>query len=375
MSFTARVERGDDHILVSLRGELDQAAPGALGQLVDAIPRTADLPVTVDLTSVRRLGALGVATLTTLVGGIQERGAEVRIRTGDKTHDRVIKAFGRQLSQPQPPGPEAHVLIERLGERTIQIHDAAIRFVLLTQRTLALAVTQPFRARRRRSGLTQRALVRMGVGATPLVALIALLIGVILALQGGDLLEEYGQTLLIADLVGLAITKEIAPLLTAVLVAGRTGSSLTAEIGTMKVSEEVDAMEVMGVDPIDYLVAPRLRALAIVMPMLTVVADVVAVAGGMVVGTLVYALSPEAYLDQTIVSVAMGDVVSGLLKSVCFSVVIISVAAYQGFATSGGAAGVGKFTTRSVVQAIIWIIIVDACFTALLTAMPEPLLS
>ena len=113
-----------------------------------------------------------------------------------------------------------------------------------------------------------------------------------------------------------------------------------------------------------------MRALALVLPMLTIVADVVAIAGGVTVGWLVYDLHPEAYIDQTAMRVEVRDVLGGLLKALCFSVVIVTVAAYQGFATAGGAAGVGKYTTRSVVQSIIWIIIVDALFTALLTALP-----
>ena len=370
MKFVARVNPRDADIVVLLEGGLEHAAPGALGQLIDVVPAPDGRMVIIDLEGVPRLGALGVATLTTLVGGLQDAGHQVRLRAKNRAHRRVIQAFGRDVPRPELPGPEAHVLIERLGERTIQTHDAVLRFALLAQATLTSAITQPFRIRRRRHDLTQRSIVAMGVGATPLVALIAFLIGFILALQSGDLLKTYGQTLLIADLVGLAVTKEIAPLLTAVLVAGRSGSSLTAEIGTMNVSEEVDALTVMGVNPIDYLVAPRLRALALVLPMLTIVADVVAIAGGVTVGWLVYDLHPGAYIEQTALRVEVGDVLGGLLKALCFSVVIVTVAAYQGFATAGGAAGVGKYTTRSVVQSIIWIIIVDALFTALLTALP-----
>lgn len=368
-SFVAQVEPGERQIDVRLQGGLEFAAPGALGSLVDAVPAPDGRTVVLHLAQVPRIGALGVASLTTLVGGLQEAGHDVRIQAGGDAQRRVLRAFGREVAKPELPGPDAAVLVERLGERTIEWRDAFYRFTLLWYATLYHAMAQPFRRRGRRD-LTQQAVVRMGVGATPLVALIAFLIGFILALQGGELLKVYGQTLLIADLVGLSVTKEIAPLLTAVLVAGRSGSSLTAEIGTMKVSEEVDALEVIGVNPIEYLVAPRMRALAIVLPVLTIVADVVAIAGGLCVGWFVYDIVPPTYIDQTLKRVVLTDVLGGLLKALCFSFVIVSVAAYQGFSTAGGAAGVGKFTTRSVVQAIIWIIIVDAVFTALLAAIP-----
>jgi len=361
------VEREAETTVVRLEGRLEDLAPGALGPLVKDVPDGA--PVIVDLTKVPRLGAIGVAAITTLVGAIQERGLVVRLRARDEIQRRVLSIYGRDIPEPTPPGPEGHHLIERLGERTILLREAAVRYVYLLAISLKHAIKQPLRPRRARTGLTARSVVKMGVGATPLVSLIAFLIGSILALQGGILLRVYGQTVLIADLVGLSVSKEIAPLLTAVLVAGRSGSSLTAEIGTMKVSEEVDALEVMGVDPIEYLVAPRVRALAFVMPVLTVIADVVAISGGMAIGWLVFDVPMGVYLEQTIKRVEAAQVLGGLLKALSFSIVIVSVAAHQGFSTAGGAAGVGKFTTRSVVQAIIWIIIVDAVFTTILTVL------
>ncbi|MAG57981.1 MAG: ABC transporter permease [Planctomycetes bacterium] len=368
-TFVATVDPRQDEVAVRLKGRLEAVAPGALGNLVKQLPAPDDRRVVIEFEGVDRLGALGVATVTTLVRELEECGYSVRLRVGDERHRRTLSAFGRSVPEPEPPGPEGAHLVERLGERTILVRETIVVYTLLLASALKHAVLQPFRPGRARHALTARAVVRMGVGAVPIVSLIAFLIGFILALQAGILLRVYGQTILIADLVGLAVAKEIAPLLTAVLVAGRSGSSLTAEIGTMKVSEEVDALRVMGVDPIEYLVAPRVRALALVMPVLTVIADVVAVFGGLTVAQIVFDIPAGSYVDQTIKRVEAGQVLGGLLKAFSFSLVIVSVAAHQGFSTSGGAAGVGKFTTRSVVQAIIWIIIVDALFTAGLTVL------
>jgi phospholipid/cholesterol/gamma-HCH transport system permease protein len=209
----------------------------------------------------------------------------------------------------------------------------------------------------------------MGAGAVPLVALITFLIGAILALQAGLLMRIYGQELRIADLVGLSMAKEIGPLLVAILVAGRSGSSLTAEIGTMMVSEEVDALRVMGIEPVEYLVAPRMRALALALPLLTMLGDVIGITGGMIVANVAFSVSEQAFLDQVLFQVNTGHVLGGLLKAFAFSLVIVTVAAHQGFATGGGASGVGRRTTRSVVQSILWVILVDAFFTAVLSAM------
>jgi phospholipid/cholesterol/gamma-HCH transport system permease protein len=253
--------------------------------------------------------------------------------------------------------------VDRFGERTIRLREFTLSYFFLLLTTLKMAGLQILGRTRGRWGLTARSMVRMGVYATPLITLISGLIGAIMALNSAKLLKQFGQEYRVADLVGLSITREIGPLLTALLVAGRSGSSLTAEIGTMEVSEEVDALEVMGVRPVGYLVAPRLIAMAAVLPALTIVADVVGVAGGLGIAVFFMDVSSTVYMAEIRHILKPGDVLGGLLKAFFFGMVIVTVAAHQGFSTRGGAAGVGKYTTRSVVLSIIWIIIVDALFT------------
>lgn len=363
----ASVDVLGDPYVVRLDGQLENAVPGALGQVVQAIPPPDGKTVVIDLRQVSRLGGRGVAALATLVGGLEERGHEVRVQPKDPRQERAILAFGADVAEPEDPGGAARRdLVERLGERTLNLGEGAIRYVHVLRLSLWHLCLQTFGRAKGRWDLTQTAVVRMGVTATPLVSLISFLIGFILALQAAPLLRRYGQEILVADLVGMAMVMEIGPLLTAVLVAGRSGSSLTAEIGTMAVSEEIDALEVMGVSPIGYLVAPRLRGMLLVLPALAMIADLMGILGGLTVATTVFGLSPNVYIDETLRALVPGDVLGGLLKSFFFAMVIVSVAAHQGFATSGSAAGVGRNTTRSVVQAIIWIIVVDAIFTWIL---------
>lgn len=360
---TAVVREESGQTVIALNGRLEDAVPGALGRLVDGLPPPGASPVIVDLAGVGRFGGLGAATITTLVGGLEERGWSVRLRVGDDVQRRTLAAYSHDVPAPEEPGDGDIDLVERLGERTLQIQEAMVRYLVLLLAILRHSARQLAGRGGRRAGITVTAVVRMGVNATPLVALISALIGSILALSAAPFLQTYGQEIRVADLVGLAVTKEIGPLLTAILVAGRSGSSLTAEIGTMRVAEEVDALTVMGVDPVGYLVAPRLLAMAVVLPVLTVISDVIAISGGLVTGMAALDLSRAAYIEETLLIVESTHVLGGLLKAFFFGMVIVSVAAHFGFATAGGAAGVGKYTTRSVVFAIIWIIIVDAVFT------------
>lgn len=239
-----------------------------------------------------------------------------------------------------------------------------------TGRTVELLLTSTLFIRhgwkRRRFLLDQ--LYTCGIRPLPVVLVVALFTGMILALQTGIELDRFGAKDRIASIIGLGLCREMGPFMTALILTASVGSGIAAEIGTMKVSEEIDALEVMGVHPIGYLVTPRLRAMIVVLPVLTILADVIGVAGGLAVGSLVLDLSSSAYLTQTMVAVKLRDILGGLGKAAAFAVVIVAVAAHQGFSTGGGAAGVGKSTTRAVVQSIIWIIVVDAFFTAVLYA-------
>ncbi|MEO7095593.1 MAG: MlaE family lipid ABC transporter permease subunit [Polyangiales bacterium] len=206
-------------------------------------------------------------------------------------------------------------------------------------------------------------MARSGADAVPIVALINFLVGFVMGFQGATQLKQFGANLFVADLVGLSVTRELGPLMTAIILCGRSGASFAAELGSMAVSEEIDALRTMGFGPIRYLVLPRTLALMLVMPLLTLLGDLMGMIGGLVVGVTSLGLTFGGYLTETQKAVTMWDVFSGLIKSVVFALAISLISCQQGFATTGGAEGVGRRTTKSVVSILFALIVIDAGFT------------
>jgi phospholipid/cholesterol/gamma-HCH transport system permease protein len=209
-----------------------------------------------------------------------------------------------------------------------------------------------------------------GLTALPIVGLLIFLTGIVLTYQGGSQLSTYGANIFIVDLVGITMLREMAPLLTAIIVAGRSGSAYTAQIGTMHITEEIDALRTMGIAPMELLVLPKLLALMIAMPLLCVYADIVGIFGSMLVATTSFDVSMGDYLARFPESVSLTNYLIGIGKAPVFAAVIALVGCYQGFQVkSGGADVVGKQVTISVVQSIFLVIVVDAIFSVLFSLM------
>ncbi len=208
-------------------------------------------------------------------------------------------------------------------------------------------------------------IVKAGYNAVPIVAVISLFVGIILALQAAYQLRRVGALIYVANLVGVSITRELGPILTAIIVAGRSGSAFAAEIGSMKSAEEVDALITMGINPVRFLVAPKLLALMLMLPALTVFSDMIGIFGGFILSTTVIGLHPYNYFQQSVNALLVKDVMTGLVKAWAFGIVITIVGAYQGFKVEGGAEEVGRRTTASVVASIFLVIVFDLFFTTL----------
>jgi len=202
-----------------------------------------------------------------------------------------------------------------------------------------------------------------GYQAVPIVALMAFLVGVVVAYQGAEQLRRYGANIFVVELVGHAMLREFAPLMTAIIIAGRSGSSYAAQIGTMVVTDEVDAMRTIGMDPGEVLVLPRLLALAIALPLLTVLADITGVLGGMVMADMQLGVSFTAFTERFGREMQGDTFLLGVGKSLVFAVVIALIGCFQGFRTHGSADSVGRQTTMAVVQAIFLVIVADAAFS------------
>ncbi len=206
---------------------------------------------------------------------------------------------------------------------------------------------------------------KIGVDSLPIVAMISLFTGMVLALQSAYQMQRFAAEMYIAALVAVSMSRELGPVLTALIVAGRVGASITAELGTMKVTEQIDALETLATNPIKYLVVPRFLALIVMLPILTLFADVIGGLGGYIIGTMKLNISHGMYMKNTWEPLKYKDIYTGLIKSFFFGIIICITACYEGMKTEGGAEGVGRSTTASVVVSFILIIASDCFFTAL----------
>ncbi len=211
--------------------------------------------------------------------------------------------------------------------------------------------------------------VRNGVLALPITILIVFLIGLISGYQGALQLKQFGADIFIADLVGISITRELSPLMVAILVAGRSGSSFAAQLGTMKVTEEIDALETMGFDRFNFLILPRIISVTLAMPILVLICNVVGIGGGLIAALSTLDVTLIGYVNRLQEAISLGDIFSGLIKSLVFGFLIATIGCYKGLSAKGGADSVGRITTGSVVAGVFVIILVDAVFTFLLTAL------
>ena len=253
--------------------------------------------------------------------------------------------------------------LENLGRATAGAlagvgHAAMLLFESLWFTAVGWRSGQPVRLRAIAEQMRQ-----IGVDALPIVTLLALTIGIMLGIQFIAALSEFGAQSQVVVAVAKSVTREFGALITAILVAGRSGSSLAARIGSMSVSQEVDALAVIGIDPVRYLAAPALIAMLIMLPVLTIFADAVAIGGAALYSSSALNVTPSAYILQTLALLTPGDIWQGVSKAFVFAVLICLIGISTGFSVTGGAEGVGRSTTRAVVMSICYIIVTDMVFS------------
>ena len=253
--------------------------------------------------------------------------------------------------------------IEQLGRVTVRgVEEFGYTAALLVESFYWIFVG-PFKQQPVRLTAVFNQMMAIGIAASPIVFVLSFAIGVMLAIQGIHSLKTFGAESQVVVGIALSVTREFGPLITGILVAGRSGSALAARIATMQVSQEVDALRVMGINPVRYLVAPGLLAMLIMLPALTFLADLAGLLGGAVYTSIELGLGYYPYLDRTLAALTTEDIFQGLLKSVVFAIIIVMVGVTNGFQVSGGAEGVGRVTTRSVVLSISYIVLADMIFT------------
>jgi phospholipid/cholesterol/gamma-HCH transport system permease protein len=248
--------------------------------------------------------------------------------------------------------------IRYFGRAGVSVIEYAGGSFLLLSRTLFWITRPPFRARQ-----IAEQMVKIGVNSFPLCTLTNFFIGVVITFQSAYQMQKVNAEMYIPSLVAISMTREIGPMLTALVVAGRVGASMAAEIGSMKVTEQIDALETLATNPVKYLVTPRFIALFTMLPILTIFADFVGILGGYLVCVKKLGLSHELYLRMTFEPLMLKDIFTGLFKTLIFAGIICNVACYEGMRVEGGAEGVGRATTRAVVMSFIMIILADAFFT------------
>ena len=329
----------------------------------------ASAPLAFDLSEVRAADGGIMALLVDVRSELASKGIQAELVGASGNVQTIVELYsGHQVIERQKQRvPES--AIEQVGRAALRVKDEG-KDILDFLGSLVLSAFAVIRHPRLGHWRDVAPLCeKTGADAVPIVVLIIFLVGFVMAFQSANQLKMFGANIYVADLVGISMTRELAPLMTAIIVCGRSGAAFAAEIGSMKVNEEIDALRTLGLTPFGWLVVPRIMALVLVMPFLTFIADFVGIAGGLAVGIMDLDLTTQGYMIQTLKAVQPWDVGSGLMKSVVFAVAIGLIACQQGFAADGGAEGVGKRTTSSVVTSLFMLVIVDAAFTVIFQSL------
>jgi len=303
------------------------------------------------------------------IGGKQGR-RRVRIEGADENAQRLMELVGNKSEgADNPPRPYLPGMIESIGRHASGQFHEYLEFLNFIGNLALVTGRGFFRPWRIRWAQVVRELQAAGVNALPIVGLLTFLIGIVIAYQGGMVLRDYGANLYVADIVGLSMVRELAPLITAIIVAGRTGSAYTAQIGTMMVTEEVDALRSIGIAPLEMLVLPKLIALLVALPLLTIFADAMGLFGGLIMAHSMLDLNPATFVNRLAQALTLNSYLSGVGKAPVFAAIIAAVGCFQGLRVFGSAGSVGRQTTVSVVQSIFLVIIVDAAFSVAFSKM------
>jgi phospholipid/cholesterol/gamma-HCH transport system permease protein len=362
-----RVDAGradSEGCVISVSGDLGftDAAPlwNQLRKALDGL--TAGAKVRIDVSGIGTVDGSCIALIVHVKRELEERGIDADFTGAKGAVAELIHVFRGDVHV----GPRK----KRRPEGTLsQIGRGTIQFFVSVQEVLGFfgfmvwsffgIIRAPKTANWKELAPTME---KTGADAVVIVVVINFLVGFVMAYQGAEQLKQFGANIFVADLVGLSVVRELGPLMTAIVVCGRSGASFTAELGSMKVSEEIDALSTMGFGTMRFLVLPRVLALVLVVPFLSLIADLVAMLGGLCVGLISLDLTVVSYVNETQKAVDLWDVGSGLIKSVVFALAIGLIACQQGLATTGGAEGVGRRTTGAVVSILFALILIDAAF-------------
>ena len=330
--------------------------------------RLPEAQVVMDLRKLRRIDTAGAWVLQRLVLMLEQRDQSVAMSgCSDEARGLLELVRSTNITPGSVPYPARYGALENLGRGSMISARKSLDLLGFVGEMASVWLSQAVQPSRIRWREVAHELGEAGYKALGIVGLLTFLLGVVIAYQGGVQLRQYAASLFVADLVGLSMVRELAPLITAIIIAGRNGSAYTAQIGTMQITEEVDALRSMGISPMELLVLPKLLALTISLPLLTVYADIMGILGGMVMASIQLDVGFSTYIDRIGIAVSSQSYLVGVGKAPVFAVIIATLGCYQGFQVVGSAESVGRRTTLSVVQAIVAVIVIDAAFSIALS--------
>jgi phospholipid/cholesterol/gamma-HCH transport system permease protein len=337
---------------------------------LDRVGWPAGPEVVIDGSAVTEMDTAGAWTLHRILQAVERSERRVSLRGLRGEHEALLRMVSRpDVEEGLAAAAARPSFLERIGRSAWSGSQQALEMLSFVGETAIVGLRSLSRPARIRWKPILYNVRTAGVDALPITGLLCFLMGIVIAYQGATQLRRYGANIFVADLVGLAMLRELSPLLTAVIAAGRSGSAYAAQIGTMKVTEEVDALRTVGIVPIELLVLPKIVALSIALPLLSVYADVLGVAGGMVMARRELDVTFPDFLDRLQHAMSLSDFLVGIGKAPVFAAIIAVVGCFQGFQVEGDAESVGRRTTVSVVQSIFLVIVADALFSVVFDAL------
>ncbi|TKT76861.1 ABC transporter permease [Aquamicrobium sp. LC103] len=330
--------------------------------------------VVIDISGIRGMDTAGAWLIERLVDAKQKSGVSIDVTGESEAASILLPAVREAIQKGNPPPPPARPWffirwLELLGRVMVNAWNDFIYGMYILGSTIRGAQMKLGRGHAVNPAAIFNQIDRMGVGAIPVVILMSSIVGAIIAQQGAFQLRYFGAEIFIVDLVGVLVLRELGVLLTAIMVAGRSGSAITAEIGSMKMREEVDALTVIGLNPVGVLVFPRLVALVVAVPCLTVAANAAALAGAMAVAWFYSGIAPEAFIDRMRDGIDLSTIFAGLIKAPFMALIIGIIASVEGMKVGGSAESLGRHVTASVVKAIFIVIVLDGLFAMFYAAI------
>lgn len=263
----------------------------------------------------------------------------------------------------KPQKPEKANYFVRVGDKAKDVYETLLSGLYLASDSIWYSISGIVHSKGRKKGSVTDQAILIGLNAFPIVALLSIVIGFILTLQSGIQLNKFGANMFIADMLGVSVVRELGPLICAIIIAGRSGSAIASEIATMKVTEEIDALKMMALNPVKYVIVPKFHAITLTMPILVSFSVIITISAGLFVSVTMFDVALEVFINRLTNLLHIKDIVICLTKTVVFAWLIVIVSSYNGMKVTGGAEGVGKATTASVVASIFAVVIADAVFS------------